>query len=371
MRQPRRDDHPQFLSPLLPTTLVARRNGLGGRKALIGSLLPVRLLWISLLRRRVPAQAVRNAIASLRDRRRPGTAVIQAGVGKRFRAAVLINVAPGEVDQLAETIESVRHYEGDEIKIVVVDDATGDYTRALISDRFPGVDFVQARVPAGSSFCVYHTQHLGFGHILGRYDVPMIMKIDPDSLMIDSGIFAQAAERFAADAELGQLGTTAVNAAGSDTDYRYSTWLAHTELRWSPRFRRLVASAKAAVNPLRFAQAGAYILRPEALRRAHAIGVLPYRQPWWSMQHDDVLIGLFVQAAGYRVGSFGAPGEPIASGFGWIPIEPEEAVAGGFKVVHSVRSSPSGRPEDEIRRYFAERRRTAVRAHTDVRSATT
>jgi hypothetical protein len=74
------------------------------------------------------------------------------------------------------------------------------------------------------------------------------------------------------------------------------------------------------------------------------------------MQHDDVLIGLIVQAAGYRVGSFGAPGEPVASGFGWIPIEPEAAVAGGFKVVHSVRSSPSGRSEQEIRAFFRGRR---------------
>jgi hypothetical protein len=89
------------------------------------------------------------------------------------------------------------------------------------------------------------------------------------------------------------------------------------------------------------------------------------------MQHDDVLMGLFVQSAGYRVGSFGAPGEQIASGFGWIPIEPEEAVGGGFKVVHSVRSSPSGRSEDEIRAFFRERRNRSRRSTETPASAST
>jgi hypothetical protein len=284
--------------------------------------------------------------------------------GQRFRGAVLVVAGPDEHEALAELIESIRHYEGADIKIVVADDATGQYPDELVRRCFAGVDFVRARVPGGNASCSFRTQQLGFLHLLDHYDVPVILKLDPDSLVIGSGAFELAGARFEADLRLGVLGTTDRNASGATTDYRFSVWMAHTEFRWSRRWRRLARRARARVTPLRFAQGGAYFVAHRALEAARKQGVLPFRQPGWSLLTEDLTTDMVIQAAGFRVGSFGAPGDPVASDTTTLPIEPHEALANGVKVVHSVRGTPSGASEVEIRRFFA-----AARARDDARGS--
>jgi hypothetical protein len=211
---------------------------------------------------------------------------------------------------------------------------------------------VRARIPGGNASCSFRTQQLGLLHLIDHYDVPAILKLDPDSLVIGAGAFELASARFAADPQLGVLGTTDRDASGAATDYRFSMWMAHTELRWSRRWRRLARRARKHASPLSFAQGGAYFMAPRAVSAAREQGVLPFRQPAWSLLTEDLTTDLVMQAAGFRVASFGAPGDPIASDTRALPLEPVEALEGGFKVVHSVRSTPAGMPESEVRAFF-------------------
>jgi hypothetical protein len=340
-----------FHQPLEPTVSVAVRSGVGGPRGLILSTLPARIVWAAYLRRRVPG---RLAAARLRRPERVGRSseTVVSGERRSWRGGVLVAVAPGERAGLDELIDSVRRHEGDDIKIVVADDLTGEYPDRLVALDYPGIDFVRPSIPSGSSYCAFRTLRAGYLHFARTYRLDAILKVDPDSLLIGAGAFDEAIARFAADPGLGLLGTTERNAAGGVTDYRWAGWMAHPELRWSRRFRRLVAVARHGVGELEFAQAGAYFVSGAAVRAALEGGVLTYRQPQWSLQVDDVIMGLIVQAAGFRVASFGAPGDPIASDNLSLPLEPAELVERGFKVIHSVRSSPSGLPEDAIRSYF-------------------
>lgn len=319
---------------------------------MILSTLPARLAWAMYLRRRVPARVLRARAAA----RAPTSPVIVSGERRAFRGGLVVGVAPGERSGLDELIVSLRRYEGEDIKIVVADDLTGEYPDEVVARDYPDIDFVRPLIPSGSSYCAFRTLQPAFLHMIRTYEAPVVLKADPDSMVIGEGAFDQAAARFHDDPTLGILGTTEVNATGRTTDYRWAGWMAHPELRWSPRFRRLVRSARAAVGELDFAQAGAYFVSTAALHSALAQGLLPYRQPQWSLQVDDVIMDLIVQAAGYRVRSFGAPGDPIASDTNALPLEPAELLAGGFKLVHSVRSSPAGLTEQEVRRFFGEAR---------------
>jgi hypothetical protein len=340
-----------FHRPFEPTTSVAVRSGVGTPAGVILSTLPARVAWAMYLRRRVPRRIMGVRV------RRPGpdartSDTVVSGRCKRFRAAMLVAVAPGERAGLDDLIESVRRHEGEDIKIVVADDLTGEYPDRLVAREYPRIDFVRPLIPSGSSYCAFRTLQAGYLHIARTYQVDAVLKVDPDSLVIAGGAFDEAIARFDADPGLGLLGTTERNAAGRVTDYRWAGWMAHPELRWSSRFRRLVAAARRGVGELEFAQAGAYFVSGTAVRAALERGFLSYRQPQWSLQVDDVIMDLIVQAAGFRVVSFGAPGDPIASDNLSLPLEPAELVERGFKVIHSVRSSPSGMAEDEIRSFF-------------------
>jgi hypothetical protein len=334
------------------TIALARRSGMGGPAGVVLSTMPGRLAWAGYLRRRVPAQTARLHLSAWRERRPAAWTTISPTSERAFRGAALVVVGPGERNQLLELIESIRHYEGSAIKVVVADDATGEYPDSLVASLFPEVDFVRARVPGGNASCSFRTQQLGFLHLLAHYDVPAILKVDPDSLVIGSGAFELARARFDADPTLGELGTTEVDASGARTDYGFSSWVAHEELRWSARWRRLYRLASMRVGELQFAQGGAYFLAPRALAAARTQRLLPFRQPSWSLLTEDFTTGLVVQAAGFRVGSFGAPGDAIASNTRILPLEPAAALEQGVKVIHSVRGTPSGRTETEVREFF-------------------
>lgn len=340
--------HPRWAS----TIALAHRSGIGGASSIVLSTLPGRIGWAAYLRRRVPAQAARNHLSAWREHRPVAWTTVQPSAEQSFRGAALVVVGPGERPQLLELIESIRHYEGHSIKVVVADDATGQYSDELVRRDFPEVDFVRARIPGGNASCSFRTQQLGFLHLISNYGVPAILKVDPDSLVIGAGGFELAAERFASDVGLGLLGTTETDAAGLQTDYGFSSWVAHTELRWSARWRNLYELARTRVGALQFAQGGAYFVAPRALASAREQRLLPFRQPGWSLLTEDFTTDLVVQAAGWKVGSFGAPGDPIASNTQMLPIEPEQALERGVKVIHSVRSTPSGRGEAAVRELF-------------------
>jgi hypothetical protein len=324
-----------------------------GPKTLIRSTLPGRLAWVAYRRRRVPRQLWRSRA---RIRSTSGSLPDPRGSGQRrtFRGGIIVAVAQGERAGLVDLIDSVRHYEGDDIKVVVADDHTGDYPDAHTASELEGVDFVRPSVPAGHALFAFRALQPALLHMVTTYDLPTILKVDPDSLVIGPGGFDLATERFVADPGLGILGSLFFepNASGVPTDFRWAGWAMHAEVRWNPAFRRLLRAAEQRQDPLRFAQAGASFFSRRPLEAALAQGLLPFRQPQWSLQVDDLIMGLIVQAAGFRAASFGAPGDPVASIAGQLPLEPAALLEGGSKVVHSVRRSPAGLGEAEIRAYF-------------------
>ena len=69
-------------------------------------------------------------------------------------------------------------------------------------------------------------------------------------------------------------------------------------------------------------------------------------------------MALLTIAAGFRIGDFGGPADPLALRWHGLPAHPAELLAGVKLITHSVRSW-GDLTEGQIRSIFAEARATA------------
>ncbi|HYY18247.1 MAG TPA: hypothetical protein VE864_05345, partial [Streptosporangiaceae bacterium] len=100
---------------------------------------------------------------------------------------------------------------------------------------------------------------------------------------------------------------------------------------------------------------GAYIHRYEAARDMDELGW--FRQPWLASSKlgEDHIMALLTMAAGYRIGDFGGPADPLALTWRGLPAHPADLLRAGKLVTHSVRSW-AGLTERQIRDLFAQAR---------------
>ena len=298
---------------------------------------------VAALRRR-PLRAARAA---------PGPAPASRG---RFRVVYVVLVGPGELESLSDLIESIEAWEGDAAKVLVVEDATPDVRWPDVRARFPGVDVIRARRPTGGPPRLSPPIALAYRTALERYAFDVVCKLDTDALVTGAGLGDRAAERFAAEPRLGMLGTLDVRADGVPEDYTYDAWVLAHERRWSRTVRERLDRARAGAYDGRKVHGGVYVLSRRALEAMD----LDADPPWWSQIGEDLWFSLAVCAAGFQLGSWGAPGEPTASASKWLPVPLAEVRARGLLAVHSVRRGADGESEAHVRAALRAQRASAV-----------
>lgn len=299
--------------------------------------------------RRAPRTAWRARRAAGADRARPTPAV--AG-RERYRAVYLIPAGPGDWEPLRDTLASVLHYEGDEAKAVVVDDASTDCRRAVVQDRFPQVDVVSRPWPSGGPPNNYPVVAGGASFALRRYSFDLLVKMDTDALVTGSSPSLAAAELFERRPRIGMAGTIGIRFDGLAENYEWDRWtLRHTE-RWSRGARRMMRRARAGGYDGTKVHGGIYAVSRRALEAAAAAGDLDWRSPWWSPLGEDFWLSMVVLANGYELGSLGGPGEPFAVASKYTPIEKERVAADGVLAIHSVRRGAAGEDEKSLRSFF-------------------
>lgn len=101
-----------------------------------------------------------------------------------------------------------------------------------------------------------------------------------------------------------------------------------------------------------FVHGGGYAIRREALARIHALGL--FRDPLMWIETsipEDVVMSVYVQAAGYRFADLVDDGDPFAVQAAGLLDSPERLVARGFGIVHAVKGD-TRLNEQEVRREF-------------------
>jgi GT2 family glycosyltransferase len=190
------------------------------------------------------------------------------------------------VDLLAACLRSINTYRtpGDELQIIVVDDASADYSVSTVANSFPGVTVI--RQPRQQGFCAAVNAGLRVA------TAPTVQVLNDDAEVLD-GWYAPALERFAQNSRLGSLAPLVLNwnnrnlidSAGDGYDpggYAYSHGKGEVVSgRWLTA--RVVFSTPAS--------AGFY--RRAALTKA---GGFPEE---FVAYFDDLEVGRRLQAAGY------------------------------------------------------------------------
>jgi hypothetical protein len=265
-----------------------------------------------------------------------------------------------------DTLDSVLCYAGASRIVVVVDDTGGADDFAKHAEAM-SEDVVVIPAPpraAGGYGGLWVKIAAGYRWMLERYAPQVILKLDTDALLIGAGLADHAADLFAADPEVGLIGPYRIAADGSVRDWSWGArmlriesgplGLRHPAMRAT--YRRLLKLARpSGYTDGEHALGGGYIHRLSLADDIH-------RRGWWdipalapSRLGEDMIMGLLAVAAGYRIGDFGRPEDPMAARWRGLPAHPQELLAAGKALTHSVRFW-NELQEPEIRRIFREAR---------------
>ena len=207
-------------------------------------------------------------------------------------------------------------------------------------------------------------------------DAAMVLKIDTDALVI--GPFADKAAAFLrANPAVGLLGLHDRHCSGESRSFvpwnraimnhalpvgiRRTTSNGR-RLRWQlfnafGAQRRVISLARA--NGYLWGEhclGGAYLVRGQTVADLHARGLLRHACFWRdSLIGEDVIVGLYVKAAGWTMRGFVAAHEVFGIAYVGLPFPPTELESMGYSIIHSVKNDPR-ESEEDIRRHFRARR---------------
>lgn len=310
--------------------------------------------------------------------------------------AVVIPVGPGECEaaRLQDLLASLHRYEPAPAWLIVVDD--GPPSRRLdespVMRRFRrATSLPNPRCPNGlgahGGVAVGVLTALDWLHRQGTYD--FVLKLDTDSLVI-APFAVDISRRVRATPQAGILGALGRTCNRESPDYgrgldevspivrTLAQWRlvtgaagradpddarggdlpsdATARQRFSSLCPRIEAAECRGYRARRYCQGGGYAISGAML---HAGGVLGYWEDVLGWSHlpfgEDVILGMYAYAAGLEVVDASWRGEPFGVHFRGLAYAPDELLARGHAIVHSVRNDRT-LPEESIRAFFAARR---------------
>lgn len=287
------------------------------------------------------------------------------------KIAVILPVGPSDAQLALDTLDSALHYTDDSRIVVVIDDTAPHEhlaDRVLRLSKDIAVVPAPARAPGGHGG-LWVKIAAGYRWLLERYEPVVIVRLDVDALFIGHGLADRAIAEFAAQPGVGLLGSYRVGADGGRRDWSYAARqlgieTGHRGLRYPMRrkqLRALQALARAAGYVAgEHVLGGAYIHSIRAADEIHARGW--FDLPWLASSKlgEDHIMSLLTVAADFRIGDFGRPGDPLALKWRGLPAHPDELLANGKLVTHSVRYWQD-LSEAVIRRIFREARANDAR----------
>jgi len=264
------------------------------------------------------------------------------------RVAIVMPVGPGE--RVSDTLESVRAYADPSRAVVLVDDTRDRIADEVAAARRAGDDIHVVPAPPGATGSrggLWVKLAAGYRHACERLRFDLLLRMDVDALLIAPGVEDLALRRFAEQPSLGLLGSYRVGPDGGPRDFSPAARILRREtgplgLR-SPRrratLRRILEEAeRRGYAPGEHALGGAVLHSGAAVRALHERGWLDLPELAGSSLGEDHLFALLTAAAGFGLGDFGGPGDPLALRWRGLPAHPDALLAAGVAVTHSVRS---------------------------------
>jgi hypothetical protein len=235
-------------------------------------------------------------------------------------------------------------------RVVVIDDSRelGTWRRLA---RYREVDLIRNWRRNGINHLVRSLRR-GYRHALGRYDFEAILKVDTDALITGSGVDEDIL-RFVRDhPNAGMIGSRSWR---DRTDHVWRKVLEDNQAMWGSYLRLAQAHGYVTGESV---LGGAYVLSRACVATLGAKGYLNL-QLTGDYLSEDVMFSLLAQAAGFELKEFADRGQPFALAWRGLPMPPNQILAEGKKVVHSLKLDA----EDlALRAVFARNRRRVAAA---------
>jgi hypothetical protein len=275
---------------------------------------------------------------------------------------MVVVVPGGPNDDVADTLRSVLHYADPEL-IVVIDDTQG---RGIGLKHPKLVEILPAASTHRDLGGLWVNLSKAFRYAVENTEFDLLLRLDADALLLGPGIAEAAGERFQRFPEIGALGAYRISPDGGLRDWASARRALLIELwlrgiRYPSMRRQLRKLMAASPEYIRgeHALGGAVLYRGDAVREMYRRRLLDSPEFAHSILGEDFIFGLITVAAGYRTADFSGPEDPLALRWKGLPAAPQELLAKGKLVTHSVRFW-ADMPEAEIREYFAAARADAT-----------
>lgn len=300
-------------------------------------------------------------------------------------------MGPGEreVERVRDLVESLETFEGGNYHLVLVDDQPGParFNRAVpdtVRDRF--TEIKNPRNGRGSGWAAGCAVAVLAGlHELTKRALPFefAVKLDTDALVIRP--FSQALSRqFASHPEVGMIGTIrdpslpergdeTVRPLGRALDKllkQFTVWRATkcggvtVQIAFWGRFRLIRDTIRHAfINGFRVGEhcyGGGYALSHACVRALHARSLLARPCVWLPTPLvEDMIVSMCVKSVDLALQDGSGREEPFAIRFRGLPDRPENLLARGHSIIHSVKDFGDLK-EADVRAYFRRRRHREV-----------
>jgi hypothetical protein len=257
---------------------------------------------------------------------------------RRCDLVVVSAASDGEWLGVQELLDSLATYLNCKYEVVITDDATtdGTYERLLEAGcwvvRNPSKLYL-----AGNDL----TLRRAFLEAHRLFESPIYLKIDPDALVIDTGLLNALRTAFNADPTTGLLGTYQIDWNGEARDLSY--WRDRMTRRRKDLGKPYDMAIRNGYQIGDGVQGGAYAVSHTCLdtiiRHGWFHGKNGYRPSGIKGQHvaEDSLIAMLTYAAGFQAQDIGGPGQPFGIWDIGLPMSPEELVRQNRLVTHALK----------------------------------
>lgn len=276
------------------------------------------------------------------------------------RAAVVMPVGPGtDAAHLQDTLDSITHWMPG-ARVVAVND-TGDQA-VQTAVAAPGLTWLTSgKEGSGTSSGTLHLVCCqGYRYVAEHLDVDVMVKMDTDAVVTGPAPDRDAVARFTRDPGVGMLGSFRTTCTGSTRSFESAaTAITRETSRWEVRHkpaahlvRRLVARARRHGYEMgEHVLGGTSFVSRACLDDLHSAGLLSEPLLGRAQVVEDHMLALCVRSLGYELGDFAVGDDPLALAWRGLPYPPEEVLAAGKKVAHSVSDWGEQR-EDDVRSAF-------------------
>jgi hypothetical protein len=281
----------------------------------------------------------------------------------RVRIAVIIPAGPGE--DVLDTLASVVHYTDPSRVILVIDDSSplrGNSHR--LRDLSQDIIVIPAQGAPGRRGYLWVKLAAGYRWLLERFEPGIVLRMDTDALLIGHGLEAAAEQAFTERPRIGLIGSYMIGPDGGHRDFSSAAQqlraetgirgLIHPQRRSRLRHHVRLARRHGYIEGAH-ALGGAYIHSHAAVNWICENGLFSQPCLATSQLAEDHIMALLTMAGGYRIQDFGGPDQPMALWWRGLPAHPEDLLAAGKLITHSVRSWQD-LDEQRIRSIFAEAR---------------